>query len=766
MAVKTFQIRLHCEPKSLEALWGTHRIFNERLRDVLLILFRMRRGECGRSPDERAFYREIGHFITGCTANNAPYLLNSVCIRDWVPTTAKKIKASVSGPDDELIEVTGESWAERAARLSARGDLLFDKREVFGDLPPAMAQVVVREAAAYLSSYESLDRRWQREHKRWLADKASWEAVPEHKLYLTLRPRFAAFEADVGGGRLTERRHRWGQYLAWLEQNPELAAWRGGAAVVNAVREEGCKRIAQSSRKRKSQIEAEEFFKVNPELKALDALHGYYERKFVRRRKTKKHVDGFDHKPTFTQPDALVHPRWYLFNSPQTKPAGYRKLILPGNGGGAGAVELSLITNEEIDGQQTDWVPFSFHGDRRMNNLRSVSVLSKIKSGTQRGQTKEKAGYEMYDPALKIWRPAEIKGARLIFSMKRKHPRAAYLFFTIKTRNTAISNSARNLRRTGIEETSQAERPRQTELGPEGLVTCAVRIAADDCAYATLAVGVGGTPLMLRQRNLWIEQKEVTGRHVGRKQKGPKLAHLVAHKSELARRRSQMGRIPRGENAHARLQRHITNMAKDRYRQQARRIIDFALNVEGTIYPLIGDAYPRADVLLLESMENLIPNAELERGVNKALVAFNRAHLVSHLKEVAAEAGVRVFEISPLGTAQVCSRCGALGRPYSIKGRGKDQPVAITFGPAEALFACPACHYRANASHNASVNLHNRFYSNRTLESFLNYLKQPVERRREILRRIEAELTSPTAGTLGLFYMHGIKIGEYILTTS
>jgi len=115
-------------------------------------------------------------------------------------------------------------------------------------------------------------------------------------------------------------------------------------------------------------------------------------------------------------------------------------------------------------------------------------------------------------------------------------------------------------------------------------------------------------------------------------------------------------------------------MAKDRYRQQARRIINFALNVEDTIYPLTGGPYPRADVLLLESMENLIPKAELERGVNKALVAFNRGHLVSHLKEVAAEVGVRVFEINPIGTAQVCSRCGALGRPYSVRGLSKSTP--------------------------------------------------------------------------------------------
>lgn len=764
MAVRTLQVRLHCVPDTLEALWHTHKIFNERLREILALLFRMRRSECGESPERQALYREIALFVTGCPANNAPYLLNSVCIKNWVPTTAKKIKATISDPQGEMIEVTGESWAERAAQLSADGELLFDKREVLGDLTPAMAQVVVREAAAYLSGYESLVRRWEREHERWLDEKATWEAEPEHRLYLALKPHFTAFEANIGGGRLTERRHRWGQYITWLGQNPALAAWRGGPAVINDVKQEGRNRIARTALKREAQIEAEEFFKANPELKALDALHGSYERKFIRCRKTKKHIDGFDHKPTFTQPDALVHPRWYVFNAPQTKPAGYRKLNLPERDGQAGSLELSLMTGDN-ECHETAWTPFSFNGDRRLSNLRRVAVTSKVKSGPKRGEAKEKVGFEFFDRALKIWRPAEIKGARLALKMKGNRPRAAYLSFTVKTQNNAYSEAARNLRRSKPEELFPTEGTHRTELGPEGLVTCAVRIATRDCAYATLAVGVGGAPVILRQRNLWLEQTEATGLHVGRKQKGSTLAHMASHQAELARRRSQLGRIPRGESAHARLAGHIRNMAKDRYRQQARRIIDFALNVDGAIYPLTGGAYPRADVLLLESMENLIPSAELERGVNKALVAFNRGHLVSHLKDVAAEVGVRVFEINPLGTAQVCSRCGALGRPYSVRGSGKDQPVSFTFGPAEPLFACPTCHYRANSQHNASVNLHNRFYSAQTMESFVTYLRQPVERRREMLRSIEAELTSPTAGTLGLDYMHSIKTREYILTS-
>lgn len=101
MAVKTYQARLHCAPEALEALWRTHKIFNERLREVLALLFRMRRGECEETLEKRELYRKIALFITGCRANNAPYLLNSVSIKNWVPTTAKKIKAKVAGPAGE-----------------------------------------------------------------------------------------------------------------------------------------------------------------------------------------------------------------------------------------------------------------------------------------------------------------------------------------------------------------------------------------------------------------------------------------------------------------------------------------------------------------------------------------------------------------------------------------------------------------------------------------------------------------------------------------
>lgn len=765
MAVKTLQARLQCEPETLKALWRTHDVFNERLKETLSLLFKMRRGECGKSPEERELYREISHFITGCPANNAPYLLNSVCIKNWVPTTAKKIKAMVSGPDGELVEVTGEGWADRAGRLSTEGTLLFDKRAFFGGLPPAMKQMIVREAVAYLRGYVSLVRRWQIQHQQWLDEKSAWEAVPEHRLYLALRPCFAAFETSVGGS-LTRRRHRWDRYLTWLKQSPELTAWRGGPAVIYPVSEEGEKRIARGPRSRKSQLESEEFFKANPELKALDALHGFYERTFVRRRKTKRHMDGFDHKPTFTQPDAVIHPHWYIFSGPRTRPSGYRKLVLPKKSGQTGSIELSLITAEKNGCHETAWVQLRFRGDRRMRDIRPAVTVRQLNCGEKKGQMREISGYEVYDRTLKVWHPVEVKGARLMFDMKGKQPRAVYLSFVLKTKSISFSEAARGIRWTETGEVSESGKIRKRKLLPAGLITCAAHLGVRHFAYVTLAVGDGDTAHILRQRNLWLEREENAGRHMGRLQRGPSLAHIASHRQELTEKRSQMGRIPRGEAAHSKLRGHIANMAKDRYQQQARRIIDFAFNVESDIDPKTKEPYPTADVLIIENMNNLVPNAERERGVNQMLVASNRTRLVKHLKEVAANVGLRVFEISPFGTSQVCSRCGALGRPYSVGSKGKDGRVAITFSPAGQLFACPSCNYRASAAHNASANLHNRFYADRTIESFIDYVKQPLERRREILREIESQLISPTIGTLSLCRMHGFESEEYALTSS
>ena len=165
----------------------------------------------------------------------------------------------------------------------------------------------------------------------------------------------------------------------------------------------------------------------------------------------------------------------------------------------------------------------------------------------------------------------------------------------------------------------------------------------------------------------------------------------------------------RDESSHVELQDHVTNMAADRFKKAARAIINFALNVEGKKDARTGEPYPRADVLLVENLATLLPDAERERGINAALIEFNRGHLVDRLAEVAKDCGLKLVKVSPVGTSQVCCQCGALGRRYSIARNEESSCADIHFGFVEPLFACPCCGYRANSDHNASVNLHRRF---------------------------------------------------------
>src|SRR5690606_10802524 len=132
-----------------------------------------------------------------------------------------------------------------------------------------------------------------------------------------------------------------------------------------------------------------------------------------------------------------------------------------------------------------------------------------------------------------------------------------------------------------------------------------------------------------------LDEVEQGGRHPGRASPGPDLAHLARHKRELRRLRRLRGKPVSGESSHVGLQRHIDHMADDRFKKAARAIVNLALNADGAVDGKTALPYPRADVIVLEKLENLVPDAERERGINRALVAFNRGHLVQRVRELA-----------------------------------------------------------------------------------------------------------------------------------
>lgn len=183
-------------------------------------------------------------------------------------------------------------------------------------------------------------------------------------------------------------------------------------------------------------------------------------------------------------------------------------------------------------------------------------------------------------------------------------------------------------------------------------------------------------------------------------------------------------------------------MAADRFKTAARKIVNFALNVDGAMCSSTEKPFPRSDVLVLENLATLLPASAKESGINRALMEFNRGHLVDRIKEVAADCGLRVILVSPVGTSQVCSRCGALGRRYSIR-KGPNGSADILFGFVEKLFACPCCGYRANADHNASINLTRTFlYGDKTIKSFRDWQGRTAKERSQAVQQIERSLLS------------------------
>ncbi len=747
MSVRAIQARVLCDRETLAELWRTHQVFNERLPALLSVLLRMRRGECGDTPAERKLYQVIAQFVLARNAKDAPYLLNSISIKDWKPATATKQNVKVRNRNGDEIEIKGAVWAKEAAKLSAAGKLLYDKQALVGDLPDTLRQMIAREVVAIISGHDELVRLWKQEHDDWLQRKAKWESEADHQRYLTLRPRFEQFEKEAGGP-ATKRRERWHKYLQWLRDNPDLAAWRGAEARVHALSPAATQRIAKARPWKRSRVEAEEFWKANPELKELDRLHGYYEREFVRRRRNRNNrwVHGFKQRPTFTLPDAVKHPRWFVFNAPQTSPQGYRRLVLPRSEGDIGSLELLLLKGEKHQGEYPrGWVLVRFKGDPRLADFRPCKVADVFHKGKNKGEAKEKEAFEFRDRQINAVRPAQISGVKLMFKRVRLNDdgglRSAvpYLVFTCNTEDVPATEAAKRIKWVEGEAIAKSGRRRKTITVPDGLVACAVDFGVRNLGFATLAEYRDGQPRVLRSRNIWLAHEEKEGAHPGRWSLGPDLAHLARHKRHIRRLRQMRGRPVLGEKSHVELQDHITHMAEDRFKKGARAIINFALNAAGEKNKS-GVSFPRADVLVIESLGGLLPDAERERGINRALIEFNRGHLVDRIREMAQDVGLRVLTVSPVGTSQVCSRCGALGRRYSIRRSPDTRLPDIHFGPVEKLFAC-RCGYHSNSDHNASVNLHRRLcMGDKAVAAFNEFREKRDIERRQILEVLEGEL--------------------------
>jgi hypothetical protein len=164
------------------------------------------------------------------------------------------------------------------------------------------------------------------------------------------------------------------------------------------------------------------------------------------------------------------------------------------------------------------------------------------------------------------------------------------------------------------------------------------------------------------------------------------------HLKRIAKKQWQSGKPVAGEHSNQQLWQHVSRMNADAAHQVAHRIAAVCTKYPGC-------------VLLFERLRKIKPQgASKSRRMNRKQANQVRGKINQAAREQAYALGVVTVETNAHGTSQYCSRCGARGERFSLRGGVR---IQAKWGK---LFSCPVCHYEAHADHNASVNVHHSFY--------------------------------------------------------
>ena len=156
------------------------------------------------------------------------------------------------------------------------------------------------------------------------------------------------------------------------------------------------------------------------------------------------------------------------------------------------------------------------------------------------------------------------------------------------------------------------------------------------------------------------------------------------HLKRIAKKQWQSGKPVAGEHSNQQLWQHVGRMNADAATQVAHRIAAVCAKYPGC-------------VLLFERLRKIKPQgASKSRRMNRRQANQVRGTMNQTAREQAYALGVVTVETNAHGTSQYCSRCGARGERFSLRGGVR---IQAKWGK---LFSCPVCHYEANADHNAS----------------------------------------------------------------
>lgn len=574
---------------------------------------------------------------------------------------------SAQGSKEQVEAITsltsepGEGgWKDVARATLAQRRILFDREKLLPGFSSEFRRKIFEMAFQVILSHDEKLKEWRVEHAKWVQDRAEWETANEP--YMRVRPAILEFMGQEG--RASKRRGRWHRWLEFLASHPILTGWRGNPSPVQPLTEE---EITAAEKHPRTFVREciSTFFKKNEELHALDVKHEEYERRFARSWAKRKHNDDYKVVPTLTLPSIDKHPAWFSFKRGET----YRKLDLR-----QGTIDLKVIRSDSVDERTPKgWETYRFEPDPRLLRFAVLSEPVTV------GRTACDLLYSPTDGTSAL--PARVQGAKLVIKNGMYY---LYVSVFIADAPTELSLKQESCDKYSYQWVSK-------HLAKD--LNRPVRTMAIDLGVRHLAVAtVMESDRLLATR--FINNRPVSAIS-GRLLNGvPSLDRIKAMKSELRRRLRARGKPIANEQACKELHAHLLHLSEDRFKKSARAIVDFA-------------RVHKVDIIILEALKDLVPDAARERGINKALINWNRGQTADWIRQTAQDYGIRVKEVPAYWTSQICHKCNCLGYRYRI---GDDeQPETETGGK---LFLCAGCGYNANADFNASINL-NRVFSGR-----------------------------------------------------
>ncbi|MCB0325003.1 MAG: hypothetical protein KDD69_15575 [Bdellovibrionales bacterium] len=555
---------------------------------------------------------------------------------------------------------------------------------------------LLKQAVAHVASYVELRiLDTEAELIRQLRIQA-WTAQSDdhHRYFVSVRPTYVRAEhsGSIRGhaGRLTGRTLA-PKYLTWLRENTQLVKWRTPDAEFVDLDDEAKGRVAAAPERKRTAVELAELLRANPELALLDRIHGDFdsdESGFVIRRRGRLLSDNEVNFTTYTEPEAVHHPRGFVFSAPQSMESW--KDLQPG-GVNTDLWTVSLLLPTEDGG--SEWTKVAFHPDKRLQAMYKLERQGKAFCGQYR------------DPHTNRVRTLSFSGIRLRFSgvrlMQGKIESASvYLDFVVSRSRRKQSSRATKAewvkpRKADPVQLSRLRLVPQTRVGT---------VVFDPQSFAWVTCGT-------------VEEGSFVKNGSGFRTRlinplGQLVDEIRRQERIIRDKKDSSGGMPRGRQFAPKAHERLRNLRDQLRRAGVADVVSFLLGKE-VVLKRRGGSTEHARGRLGASVEVVvIASADYEKVFGGQASSLNRqranyavATVNELLKRSLEEQGIKVLEVKRYGYSLQCSKCGALGLRYYLS-KPRSGPRELVFSPSGNKFACGACAtVEVDARYNASSTL-------------------------------------------------------------